>query len=139
MEWERGRPQFRGIIHPGSWGVSSDWCMANHLKHSFSFLSTLHEWNMVPSPSLFLAIYPCHCGKPISPPTSSTYTHYTYSGAKTYLVSHQLCKFSHLKRREACNFHHRYTSTMTDKTRRKNPENHIVGFLMNLFANYGGK
>ncbi len=23
---------------------------------------------------------------------------YTYSGAKKYLVSHQLCKFSHLKR-----------------------------------------
>ncbi len=37
------------------------------------------------------------------------------------------------KMREACNFHHRYTSTM------KNPENHIVGFLKNLFANYGGK
>ena len=41
--------------------------------------------------------------------------------------------------REACNFHHRYTSTMTDKIRKKNPENHIVGFLMNLFANYSGK
>ena len=34
------------------------------------------------------------------------------------------------KMREAC---------MTDKMRKKNPENHIVGFLMNLFANYGGK
>ena len=43
------------------------------------------------------------------------------------------------KMRKACNFHHRYTSTMTDKMRKKNPENHIVGFLMNLFANYGGK
>ncbi len=43
------------------------------------------------------------------------------------------------KMREACNFHHRYTSTMRDKIRRKNPENHIVGFLKNLFANYGGK
>jgi hypothetical protein len=41
------------------------------------------------------------------------------------------------KMREACNFHHRYTSTMTDKMRKKT-ENHIVGF-MNLFANYGGK
>ena len=41
--------------------------------------------------------------------------------------------------RDACNFHHRSTSTMTDKMREKNPENHIVGFLMNLFANYGGK
>ena len=40
------------------------------------------------------------------------------------------------KMREAC---HRYTSTVTDKMRKKNPENHIVGFLMNLFANYGGK
>jgi hypothetical protein len=33
-----------------------------------------------------------------------------------------------------------YTSTVTDKIeRKKNPENHIEGFLMNLFANYGGK
>jgi hypothetical protein len=29
--------------------------------------------------------------------------------------------------------------TMTDKMRENIPENHIVGFLMNLFANYGGK
>ncbi len=43
------------------------------------------------------------------------------------------------KMREACNFHHRYTSTMRDKIRKTNPENHIVGFLKNLFANYGGK
>ncbi len=43
------------------------------------------------------------------------------------------------KMREACNFHHRYTSTMRDKIRKKNPENHIVGFLKNLFANDGGK
>ncbi len=43
------------------------------------------------------------------------------------------------KMKEACNFHHRYTSTMRDKIRKKNPENHIVGFLKNLFANYGGK
>ncbi len=40
------------------------------------------------------------------------------------------------KMREACNFHHRYTSTMRDKIRK---ENHIVGFLKNLLANYGGK
>ncbi len=32
------------------------------------------------------------------------------------------------KMREACNFHHRYTSTMRDKIRKTNPENHIVGF-----------
>ncbi len=43
------------------------------------------------------------------------------------------------KMREACNFHHRYTSTIRDKIRKKNPENHIVGFIKNLFANYGGK
>ncbi len=43
------------------------------------------------------------------------------------------------KMREACNFHHRYTSTMKDKIRKENPENHIVGFLEKLFANYGGK
>ncbi len=35
------------------------------------------------------------------------------------------------KMREACNFHHRYG--------KKHPENHIVGFFKNLFANYGGK
>ncbi len=35
------------------------------------------------------------------------------------------------KMREACNFHHRYTSTMRDKIRKNNPENHIVGFLKN--------
>jgi hypothetical protein len=29
---------------------------------------------------------------------------------------------------------------MTDKMREgENPENHVVGFLMNLFVNYGGK
>ncbi len=28
---------------------------------------------------------------------------------------------------------------MRDKIRKKNPENHIVGFLKNLFANDGGK
>ncbi len=43
------------------------------------------------------------------------------------------------KMREACNFHHRHTATMRDKIRKNNPENHIVGFLKNLFANYGGK
>ncbi len=43
------------------------------------------------------------------------------------------------KMREACNFHHRYTLTMRDKIRKKNPENHIVGFFKNLFVNYGGK
>ncbi len=43
------------------------------------------------------------------------------------------------KMREAWHFHHRYTSTMRDKIRKKNPENHIVGFLKNLFANYRGK
>ena len=63
-----------------------------------------------------------------------------YSGAKQYLVSHQFVEVLPLKKmREACNFHHRYTSTMTDKMRKKIPENHIVGFLINLFANYGGK
>ncbi len=42
------------------------------------------------------------------------------------------------KMREACNFH-RYTSTMRQNKKKKNPENHIVGFLKNLFGNYGGK
>ncbi len=43
------------------------------------------------------------------------------------------------KMRKACNFHHRYTSTIRDKIRKENPENHILGFFKNLFANYGGK
>ncbi len=43
------------------------------------------------------------------------------------------------KMREACHFHYRYTSTMRDKIRKNNPENHIVGFFKNLFAIYGGK
>ena len=52
-----------------------------------------------------------------------------YSGAKKYLVSHQLCKFSHLKRWEACNFHHRYTSTMRDKMRmKKSRKSHCLIF-----------
>ena len=37
------------------------------------------------------------------------------------------------KIREACNFQKK------KNFEKKNPENHIVGFLMNLFANYGGK
>jgi len=43
--------------------------------------------------------------------------------------------------REVCNFHHRYTLTMRDKMKKKkkNPGYHIVGFLKNLFVNYGGK
>ena len=41
-----------------------------------------------------------------------------YSGAKKYLVSHQFCKFSHLKRWEACNFYHRYTSAMRDEMKK---------------------
>ncbi len=36
------------------------------------------------------------------------------------------------KMREACNFHHMFTSTMRDNKKKKNPENHIVGFLKNL-------
>ena len=43
------------------------------------------------------------------------------------------------KMREACIFHDSYTSTIKDKIIKKHQENHIVGFLMNLFANYGGK
>ncbi len=43
-----------------------------------------------------------------------------YSGAKKYLVSHQLCKFSHLKRWErSVIFIIRYTSTMRQNKKRK--------------------
>ncbi len=61
-------------------------------------------------------------------------------GAKKYLAQPPIVQVLPLKRmREACNFHHSYTSTMRDKIRKKNPENHIVGFLKNLLANDGGK
>ena len=63
-----------------------------------------------------------------------------YNGAKKVFSQPPIVQVLPLKKmREACNCHHRYTSTMTDKMRKKNPENHIVGFFMNLFANYGGK
>ena len=64
-----------------------------------------------------------------------------YSGAKKVFSQPPIVQVLPLKKmREACNFHHRYTSTMTDKMKKKKiTENHIVGFLMNLFANYGGK
>ncbi len=65
---------------------------------------------------------------------------YVYSGAKKVFSQPPIVQVLPLKKmREACNFHHRFTSTMRDKIRKKNPENHIVGFLKNLFANYGGK
>ncbi|MEW3774081.1 hypothetical protein, partial [Pseudomonas aeruginosa] len=53
-------------------------------------------------------------------------------GQKKYLVSHQLCKFSHLKIIER-------PEISIIGTLQLNPENHIVGFLMNIFANYVGK
>ena len=43
------------------------------------------------------------------------------------------------KIREACNFHHSSYFNYDRQNEKKNPENHIVGFLMNSFANYGGK
>ena len=44
------------------------------------------------------------------------------------------------KMREACNFHHHSSIFNYDRqNEKKNPENHIVGFFMNLFANYGRK
>ncbi len=64
---------------------------------------------------------------------------YIYSGAKKYLQVPIVQVLPLKKMREACHFYHRYTSTMRDKIRKKNPENHIVGILKNLFANYGGK
>ncbi len=72
------------------------------------------------------------------------YTHiyiyiYTQWGKKVFSQSPIVQVLPLKKMREACNFHHRYTSTMRDKIRKKNPENHIVGFLKNLFANYGEK
>lgn len=40
---------------------------------------------------------------------------------------------------EACGFHHGCTSTVGDNMREEGPEDHNVGFLKNLFANYCGK
>ncbi len=67
------------------------------------------------------------------------YVGHIYSGAKKYCQPPIVQVLPLKKMREACNFHHRYTSTMRDKIQKKNPENHIVGFLKNSFANYGGK
>ncbi len=77
--------------------------------------------------------------KGVQPGTSKVYLIkwpvilYIYSGAKKYLVSHHLCKFSHLKRWE------RPVIFIIGIPQLWNPENHIVGFLKNLLANYGGK
>ena len=65
----------------------------------------------------------------------------TYSGAKKYLVSHQLCKFSHLKRWERpVIFIIGALQLWRTKWGEKNPENHIVGFLTpsctSSFTNY---
>jgi hypothetical protein len=62
-----------------------------------------------------------------------------YSGAKKYLVSHQLRKFPRLKRRERPVIFIIGTLNYDRQNYFKNPENRIVGYLMNLFANYGGK
>jgi len=66
---------------------------------------------------------------------------HTYSGAKQKCSQPLIVQVLLLRiTREVCNFHHRYTSTMRDKMRKKkNPGNHIVGFLKNAFVNYGGK
>ncbi len=62
-----------------------------------------------------------------------------YSGAKKVFSQPPIVQVLPLKKmREACNFHHRYLN-YERQNKKKNPENHIVGFLKNLFANYGGK
>ncbi len=67
-------------------------------------------------------------------------TAWIYSGEKKVFSQPPIVQVLPLKKmREACNSHHRFTSTMRDKIRKKIPDNHIVGFLKNLFANYGGK
>ncbi len=43
------------------------------------------------------------------------------------------------KMKEACNLHHRYTSTMRDKIREKKSRKSHCRIFKNLFANYGGK
>ena len=43
------------------------------------------------------------------------------------------------KMREACKVSSQVHFNYDRENEKKNPENHIVGFFMNLFANYGGK
>uniref|UniRef100_A0A4W5K8H9 Huntingtin interacting protein 1 related n=1 Tax=Hucho hucho TaxID=62062 RepID=A0A4W5K8H9_9TELE len=79
----------------------------------------------------------CHC----SSSDCSAYSAYSHLqwGKKVFSQPPIVQVLQLKKMREACNFHHRYTSTMTDEMRKRNPENHIVGFFIYLFANYGGK
>ena len=67
----------------------------------------------------------------------------TYSGAKKYLVSHQLCKFSHLKRWERpviFNFQFIHYERQNEKKKyQKITLSDFIIILKNLFANYGGK
>ncbi len=68
---------------------------------------------------------------------STVYTHthiyiyiYILQWGKKYLVSHQLCKFSHLERWERpVIFIIGIPQLWETKYEKKNPENHIVGFL----------
>ena len=64
----------------------------------------------------------------------------TYSGAKKVFSQPPIVQVLPLiKMREACNFHHFHHLNYDRQNEKKNPEYPIVGFLMNLFANYGGK
>ena len=72
--------------------------------------------------------------------TFKSHTHHVHTLEQNKKLFSQppIVQFLPLKKmREACNVHHRDTSTMTDKMR-KNIQK-IVGFFMNLFAYYGGK
>lgn len=56
----------------------------------------------------------------------STYTITScHLDTNTFFVSRPLCKFLHLKRGDACNFHHSYTQTMRNNVKNKT-ENNIV-------------
>ena len=62
---------------------------------------------------------------------------YTYSEAKKVFSQPPIVQVLPLKDERPV-IYHRYTSTMTDKMRKK-IQKITVGFLINLFANYGGK
>ncbi len=85
--------------------------------HDYKFLCSLTSWKR----ELFILM-----GR-VS--VTLSYSWYIQWGKKVFSQPPIVQVLPLKKMREACNFHHMYTSTMRDKIRKKNPENHIVGFF----------
>ena len=63
-----------------------------------------------------------------------------YSGAKKVFSQPPIVQVLPSKKDErGLSFSSQVHFNYDRQNEKKNPENHIVGFLMNLFANYGGK